>query len=60
MRPHSKVAAQKLYGRISQSIEAGQQVSIAVTNRYNTYEYSGAKTGEGGIYNQGGSPWGAH
>lgn len=47
MRPHSKVAAQKLYGRIDQSIEAGQQVLISVTNRYNTYEYSGAKTGEG-------------
>ncbi|KAL4437762.1 hypothetical protein ABPG77_005674 [Micractinium sp. CCAP 211/92] len=44
MRPHSKVAAQKLYGRIDQSIEAGQQVLISVTNRYNTYEYSGAKT----------------
>lgn len=44
MRPHSKVAAQKLYGRIDQSIEAGQQVLLAVTNRYNTYEYSGTKS----------------
>lgn len=44
MRPHSMVAVQKLYGRIDTPIEAGQEVVVTVTNRYNTYEYNGAKS----------------
>ncbi|PSC75562.1 ALA-interacting subunit 3 [Micractinium conductrix] len=43
MRPHSKVAVQKLYGRIDVPLEAGQEVVISVANRYNSYAYNGAK-----------------
>ena len=46
MRPHSKVAVQKLYGRIDVPLEAGQEVVISVANRYNSYAYNGAKAGE--------------
>jgi hypothetical protein len=48
MRPHSQVAVQKLYGQINTPIEAGTQLTIEVQNRYNTYEYAGAKTRESG------------
>lgn len=44
MRPHSQVAAQKLWGVINEPLEAGTNLTIAVTNRYNTYEFNGAKT----------------
>ncbi|PRW50939.1 ALA-interacting subunit 3 isoform A [Chlorella sorokiniana] len=44
MRPHSQVAAQKLWGSINVPLEAGTNLTIAVTNRYNTYNYNGAKT----------------
>ena len=45
MRPHSQVAAQKLYGRIDTAIEAGTKLNIMVSNKYNTYAFSGAKSG---------------
>jgi hypothetical protein len=45
MRPGSKATVQKLYGRIDTAIPAGTNLTVLIINRYNTYEYGGAKTG---------------
>ena len=47
MRPHSQVAVQKLWGVINAPLEAGAELQVEVTNRYNTYAFNGAKTGAG-------------
>ena len=62
MRPGSQVMIQKLYARVDVAVEAGAQVTLVIRNRYNTYDFSGAKSGAdggacGGGAGQGGRGW---
>lgn len=43
MRPAAAANVRKLYGVINEKLVAGETVSIAVNNRYNTYDFNGGK-----------------
>jgi hypothetical protein len=43
MRPDVHSTVRKLYGVINQDIPGGSTVTVRVLNRYNTYDYGGAK-----------------
>lgn len=43
MRPGGKKGVEKLFGQINTAIPAGTTVEVQVTNRYNTYGWSGRK-----------------
>lgn len=44
MKPHSRVAVQKLYGRLDEAIPEGTTLTITINNRYNTYDFGGPKS----------------
>jgi hypothetical protein len=43
LRPGGKNIVQKLYGQIDTAIPEGSSVTLTVSNKYNTYQYGGAK-----------------